>query len=118
MVVNQPTKVGRFIILLDITTRMFAHDTRTVSKAHKVEKDFHIIVLTLTGDLLVLFVTAVVVELSVRVVKHRPALRMLHGISVTLIMHLATPKSQKYINEFNTIYIFPVTNAACFKSRE
>lgn len=48
-------------------------------------------VLTITGDLPVLFVTGIVVELGVRVVEDGPALIVLHSITVTLVMHLAAP---------------------------
>lgn len=53
------------------------------------------VVLTATGDLLVFLVAAVVVQLGVRIVQDGPALRVLHRITVTLVMHLAAPVGQK-----------------------
>lgn len=51
--------------------------------------------LTATGDLLVFLVAAVVIELGVRVVQDGPALRVLHSITVTLVVHLAASMGQK-----------------------
>lgn len=42
-----------------------------------------------------MLVTAVVIELGVRIVDDGPALRVLHRIGVTLVMHLAAPTGQK-----------------------
>lgn len=53
------------------------------------------VVLTATGDLLVFLVAAVVVQLGVRIVQDGPALRVLHSITVTLVMHFAAPVGQK-----------------------
>lgn len=49
-------------------------------------------ILTATGDFLVGLIAAVVVNFSVGVVQDAPALRMLHGVAVTLVMYLAAPK--------------------------
>lgn len=48
-------------------------------------------VLTATGDLPVGLIAAVVVKFGVGVVQDGPALGMLHGVAVTLVMHLAAP---------------------------
>lgn len=48
-------------------------------------------VLTAAGDLPVGLIAAVVVKFSVGVVQDGPALGMLHGIAVTLVVHLAAP---------------------------
>lgn len=48
-------------------------------------------VLTAAGDLLVGLIAAVVVKFGVGVVHDGPALGMLHGVAVTLVMHLAAP---------------------------
>lgn len=53
------------------------------------------VVLTATGDLLVFLVAAVVVQLGVWIVQDGPALRVLHSITVTLVMHFAAPVGQK-----------------------
>lgn len=58
------------------------------------EKTLCLGVLTATGDLLVFLVTAVVIELGVRIVEDGPALRVLHSVTVTLVMHLAAPTGQ------------------------
>lgn len=52
-------------------------------------------VLTAAGDRLALLVTAVGVELGVRVVQDGPALGVLHSITVTRVVHLAAPTGQK-----------------------
>lgn len=54
-----------------------------------------VVSLTATGDLLVLLIAAVVIELGVRVVQDGPALWVLHGITVTLVVHLAASMGQK-----------------------
>lgn len=48
-------------------------------------------VLTAAGDLPVGLIAAVVVKFSIGVVQDGPALGMLHGIAVTLVVHLAAP---------------------------
>lgn len=47
--------------------------------------------LTSAGDLPVGLVAAVVIEFSVGVVQDGPALGMLHGVAVTLVVDLAAP---------------------------
>lgn len=59
------------------------------------------VLLTATGDLLVSLIAAVVVEFSVGVVQDGPALRVLHGISVALVVNLATPAGPKEANDSN-----------------
>lgn len=49
-------------------------------------------ILTATGDLLVGLIAAVVINFGVGVVQDGPALGMLHGVAVTLVVHLAAPK--------------------------
>lgn len=48
-------------------------------------------VLTAAGDLPVGLIAAVVVKFGVGVVQDGPALGMLHGVAVTLVVHLAAP---------------------------
>lgn len=55
----------------------------------------HFAVLTAAGDRAARLVTAVGIELGVRVVQDGPALRMLHSITVTCVVHLAAPAGQK-----------------------
>lgn len=64
-----------------------------------------------TGDLLVLLVTAVVIELGVRIVEDGPALRVLHSISVTLVVYFAAPtgqkvKQDKFLNGLDKVFLF------------
>lgn len=47
--------------------------------------------LTCAGDLFASCIAGVVIELGVRVVQDGPALWMLHGITVALVMDLAAP---------------------------
>lgn len=58
--------------------------------------------LTSTGDLFVSLVAAVVVEFGVGVVQDGPALRVLHGIRVALVVNVAAPAGEaKEPNEDN-----------------
>ena len=50
-----------------------------------------IVVILATGDRLVCFLTAVGVDLGVRVVEDGPAFVELHGVTVTIVVHLAAP---------------------------
>lgn len=61
--------------------------------------------LTSTCDLLVRVIAAVAIYFGVRIVQDRPALRMLHSISVTLIMHLAAPKNKSNKTKFEIPHI-------------
>ena len=47
--------------------------------------------LTATGDHLALFGTSEVVDLGVRVVEDGPACVVLHGVTVTVVVHCAAP---------------------------
>lgn len=60
-----------------------------------------LVLLTATGDLLVSFIAVVVIEFGVGVVQDGPALRVLHSISVALVMHLAAPAGPKEPNGSN-----------------
>lgn len=76
----------------------FAITRRPTSATIKLNANQLFWVLTATGDLFILVITIIVIELSVRIVQDGPAFRVLHSISVTLVMHLAAPTSQNMNN--------------------
>lgn len=63
--------------------------------------------LTGAGDLPVFLITGVVVELGVRVVQNGPTFRVLHSITVTLVVHLAAPTGQtRQVFKHNQLFFF------------